>query len=165
MSVLSGLASSTLSFLSSFLLLQTEKTKIEEKKKLDEQDLVRIKQEKTHSDIENSKLKHELEIAKMTHEERCLLLQVQAEETKVQLEKKLKELESFLTESRKKVKDLESFSESKSQRWKIKEGTYRMFIDNQSRVFQVCLLSCSYLSFSWYLRQYQTKFYVVTRRN
>ena len=120
-------------------LLQIEKTKIEEKKKLEEQELLRTKQEKIHSDIENSTLKHELEIAKTTHEEHYLLLQVQAEETKVELEKKLKELECFLAESKKRVKELESFSESKSQRWKSKEGSYRSFIDYQSRALKVCL--------------------------
>ncbi|CAK7335545.1 unnamed protein product [Dovyalis caffra] len=122
--------------LSQLQQIKIEKTKIEEKKKLEEQELLRTKQEKIHSDIENSTLKHELEIAKTTHEEHCLLLQVQAEETKVQLEKKLKELESFLTESKKRVKELESFSESKYQRWKTKEGSYRSFIDYQSRTLQ-----------------------------
>ncbi|KAH8521965.1 hypothetical protein H0E87_002840 [Populus deltoides] len=119
--------------LSQLQQIKIEKTKIEEKKKLEEQELLRTKQEKIQSDIENSTLKHELEIAKTTHEEHCLLLQVQAEETKVELEKKLKELECFLAESMKRVKELESFSESKSQRWKSKEGSYRSFIDYQSR--------------------------------
>lgn len=122
--------------LSKLQQIKIEKTKIEEKKKLEEQELLRTKQEKIHSDIENSTLKHELEIAKTTHEEHCLLLQVQAEETKVELEKKLKELECFLAESMKRVKELESFSESKSQRWKSKEGSYRSFIDYQSRALK-----------------------------
>ncbi|KAJ6393676.1 hypothetical protein OIU77_023000 [Salix suchowensis] len=122
--------------LSQLQQIKIEKTKIEEKKKLEEQELLRTKQEKIHSDIENSTLKHELETAKKTHEEHCLLLQVQAEETEVELEKKLKELECFLAESKKRVKELESFSKSKSQRWKSKEGYYRSFIDYQSRALQ-----------------------------
>ncbi|KAJ6712478.1 KINESIN-4-LIKE ISOFORM X1, partial [Salix purpurea] len=122
--------------LSQLQQIKIEKTKIEEKKKLEEQELLRTKQEKIHSDIENSTLKHELETAKKTHEEHCLLLQVQAEETEVELEKKLKELECFLAESKKRVKELESFSKSKSQRWKSKEGYYRIFIDYQSRALQ-----------------------------
>ncbi|KAJ6326755.1 hypothetical protein OIU78_013776 [Salix suchowensis] len=122
--------------LSQLQQIKIEKTKIEEKKRLEEQELLRIKQEKIHSDIENSTLKHELEITKTAHEEHCLLLQMQAEETKVQLEKKLKEFDFFLTESKKRVKELESFSESKYQRWKSKEGTYRSFIDHQSRALQ-----------------------------
>uniref|UniRef100_A0A6N2K0C1 Kinesin motor domain-containing protein n=1 Tax=Salix viminalis TaxID=40686 RepID=A0A6N2K0C1_SALVM len=122
--------------LSQLQQIKIEKNKIEEKKTLEEQELLRIKQEKIHSDIENSTLKHELEITKTAHEEHCLLLQMQAEETKVQLEKKLKEFDFFLTESKKRVKELESFSESKYQRWKSKEGTYRSFIDHQSRALQ-----------------------------
>ncbi|KAJ6705558.1 KINESIN-4-LIKE ISOFORM X1 [Salix purpurea] len=122
--------------LSQLKQIKIEKTKIEEKKRLEEQELLRIKQEKIHSDIENSTLKHELEITKTAHEEHCLLLQMQAEETKVQLEKKLKEFDFFLTESKKRVKELESFSESKYQRWKSKEGTYRSFIDHQFRALQ-----------------------------
>ncbi|KAJ6714457.1 KINESIN-LIKE PROTEIN KLP-3 [Salix viminalis] len=122
--------------LSQLQQIKIEKTKIEEKKKLEEQELLRTKQEKIHSDIENSTLKHELETAKKTHEEHCLLLQMQAEETEVELEKKLKELECFLAESKKRVKELESFSKSKSQRWKSKEGYYRSFIDYQSRALQ-----------------------------
>lgn len=120
-------------------LLQIEKNKIEEKRKLEEQDLLRLEEEKNHIDVENSSLKHELEVAKRTHKEHCLLLQVQAEETKVELEEKLKELECFLIESRMKVKELESFSESKSRRWKKKEGSYKSFIDFQFRALQVCL--------------------------
>uniref|UniRef100_A0A6N2L0E3 Kinesin motor domain-containing protein n=1 Tax=Salix viminalis TaxID=40686 RepID=A0A6N2L0E3_SALVM len=122
--------------LSQLQQIKIEKTKIEEKKKLEEQELLRTKQEKIHSDIENSTLKHELETAKKTHEEHCLLLQMQAEETEVELEKKLKELECFLAESKKRVKELESFTKSKSQRWKSKEGYYRSFIDYQSRALQ-----------------------------
>ncbi|KAH8513427.1 hypothetical protein H0E87_006626 [Populus deltoides] len=122
--------------LSKLQQIKIEKTKIEKKKKLEEQELLRTKQEKIHSDIENSTLKHELEIAKTAHEEYCLLLQMRAEETKVQLEKKLMEFKSFLTESKERVKELESFSESKYQRWKSKEGIYKSFIDYQSRALQ-----------------------------
>ena len=143
----------SLFFPSYFFLLQIEKTKIEEKKKLEEQELLRTKQEKIQSDIENSTLKHELETAKKTHEEHCLLLQVQAEETEVELEKKLKELECFLAESKKRVKELESFSKSKSQRWKSKEGYYRSFIDYQSRALQVCLTLLFLIELLLMLRQ------------
>ncbi|KAG6781073.1 hypothetical protein POTOM_013956 [Populus tomentosa] len=122
--------------LSKLQQIKIEKTKIEKKQKLEEQELLRTKQEKIHSDIENSTLKHELEIAKTAHEEHCLLLQMRAEETKVQLEKKLMEFKCFLTESKERVKELESFSESKYQRWKSKEGTYKSFIDYQSRALQ-----------------------------
>uniref|UniRef100_A0A2P2JHT8 Uncharacterized protein MANES_02G021900 n=2 Tax=Rhizophora mucronata TaxID=61149 RepID=A0A2P2JHT8_RHIMU len=116
--------------------IKIEKTELKERGKLEEQDLIRLKEQKNHSDIENLKLRQELGISKGMHKEHCLLLESQAEETKLALEKKLKELECFLIESRKKVKDLESCSESKSQRWRKKEGTYKSFIDYQSRALQ-----------------------------
>ncbi|EEF51194.1 kinesin heavy chain, putative [Ricinus communis] len=118
------------------LCLQIEKIKIEQKEKLEEQDLRRLKEEKNHSDIEKLTLKQELELAKKTHEEHYLLLEDHAKETKVELEKKLKELESLLAESRNKVEELESFSESKSKRWRKKEGKYRSFMDHQFKALE-----------------------------
>ncbi|XP_050227782.1 kinesin-like protein KIN-14J [Mercurialis annua] len=117
--------------------LKIEKIKIEQKEKLEEQDLLRLKEEKNHSDVEIFNLKQELELVKKRHEEQCLFLEAQAKETKVELQKKVKELEHFLVESRSKVEQLQSFSESKSRRWKRKEGKYRNFIDHQSEALQV----------------------------
>ncbi|KAJ8768596.1 hypothetical protein K2173_022717 [Erythroxylum novogranatense] len=122
--------------LSQLQQIKIEKTKLVEKEKLEEFDLLRLKEEKKNSDIENSTLKLELEMTKKAHEERFLLLQVQARETKLELEKKLKELESFLVDSRNKVEELESFSQSKSQRWKKKEGTYKNFINNHCKALE-----------------------------
>ncbi|KAK9265362.1 hypothetical protein L1049_003512 [Liquidambar formosana] len=116
--------------------IKVEKTKIEEDKKLEEQDVVKLRKEKNQSDIEISKLKKEIEMAKKTHKNHCLQLETQAKETKDELEKKVKELECLLKDSRKKVKELEAFSESKSWRWKKKELTYQSFIDSQSVALQ-----------------------------
>ncbi|XP_065858287.1 kinesin-like protein KIN-14J [Euphorbia lathyris] len=116
--------------------IKIQKTTIEKKEKLEELDLVRLKEEKNNWDSEKLKLKQELEFAKKTHEERCLLLEADAKETKTELEKKIKELELHLVDSRNKVKELESFTESKSKRWRKKEGTYHSFIDHQSTALQ-----------------------------
>ncbi|KAJ9147925.1 hypothetical protein P3X46_030039 [Hevea brasiliensis] len=134
--LVSGTAEEIEVLLSQLQQIKIEKTKIEQKEKLQEQDLRRLKEEKNHSDIEKLTLRQELELAKKTHEEHCLLLEVQAKETKVELEKRLEELQCFLVESRNKVKELESYSKSKSQRWKKKEGTYQSFINYQFRAFQ-----------------------------
>ncbi|KAJ0105743.1 hypothetical protein Patl1_17723 [Pistacia atlantica] len=119
-----------------FERLKTEKTKMEEKEKLEEQNVLRLKKEKDHSSNEISALKQELEMAKRTHVLHCLKLEAQVEETKVESEKKLKEFECLLIESKKKVKELESFSESKYQRWRKKESTYQNFIDYQFAAIQ-----------------------------
>lgn len=119
-------------------ILQIEKTKIEDKKKLEEQDVQKLQEEKDRSDMEILTLKQELEVAKRTHEDRCLLLESKSKEVKVELEKKLKELECLLTSSRKKVAELEAFSKSKSLRWKKKERIYLSLLDHQFRALQVC---------------------------
>ena len=61
----------------------------------------------------------------MTHEDHCLQLETNAKEAVIELEKKLKELECLLADSRRKVKELEAFSESKSRRRKKKGGIYK----------------------------------------
>ncbi|KAL7167537.1 hypothetical protein ACSBR2_038075 [Camellia fascicularis] len=115
---------------------EIEKTEIEENKKLEEQDVIRLVQEKDRSEIQISALKQELELAKMTYEKHCLQLETDAKETEVELEKKLMELEYLLSDSRNKVKELETFSESKSLRWKKKELSYKCFLDSQFGTLQ-----------------------------
>lgn len=109
--------------------IKIENAKIENKKKLEEHDKIQIRKQKDHSDMEIMKLKQELEVAKRTHEDHCLQLETTAKEAKVELEKKLNELECLSVDSRKKVEELEAFSESKLRRLKKKERIYKNFID------------------------------------
>ncbi|XVF13121.1 hypothetical protein REPUB_Repub08aG0180900 [Reevesia pubescens] len=111
--------------------IKIEKSKLEERGKVEEQDVLQLRKEKIQNDIEISRLRDELESSKKMHESYCLQLEAQAEATKVVLEKKLKELECLLSDSRKKVDELQSFSESKYKRWKNKERSYQSFIDQQ----------------------------------
>lgn len=117
--------------------LQLEQNKFEEKKKLEEQDVSRLKKEKVLSEIELSTLKQELEMTKRTHEEHVLLLESQATESKAVYEKRIAELQRLLADARKQVKELEAFSESRSLNWKNKEHTYQIFVNYQFRAFQV----------------------------
>lgn len=118
---------------------QIEKFDIEEKKKLEEQDAVRLKEEKDRRDKEISTLKQELEMAKSRHESHSLKLEANAKEAKLQLERRLKELECVLTDSNKNQKELEASLESESWRWKEKEHTYQSFLTNQFEALKVCL--------------------------
>ncbi|XVF10601.1 hypothetical protein REPUB_Repub07fG0196300 [Reevesia pubescens] len=111
--------------------LKIEKSKLEERGKVEEQNVLQLKKEKIQNDIEIPRLREELESSKKMHESHCRQLEVQAENAKVMLEKKLKELECLLSDSRKKVNELQSFSESKQKRWKTKEHSYQSFIDKQ----------------------------------
>ncbi|XP_039034748.1 kinesin-like protein KIN-14J isoform X2 [Hibiscus syriacus] len=116
--------------------IKFEKSKLEEKGKAEEQDVLQLKKEKVQKDLEISRLREELESSKKMYEVHCLKLEVQAEDNKVLLEKKLKELECLLSDSRKKVDELQSFSESKQKRWKDKERCYQSFIDKQFGVLK-----------------------------
>ncbi|KAF8365135.1 hypothetical protein HHK36_032878 [Tetracentron sinense] len=116
--------------------IKTEKIKMEEKKKIEEQDVVRLMKEKDRGVFEISALKQELEIAKKTYEQRCLQLETHAKESEVKLQEKLNELECLLTESRKRVKELEAFSELKCESWSKKEHSYQSFMDYQFRALR-----------------------------
>ncbi|KAK4479291.1 hypothetical protein RD792_014802 [Penstemon davidsonii] len=153
--------------------IKSEKNKIEEKKKVEEQDVVKLKKEKNdhNEEIESLKkakddhnqelealkkekddrnreiealkkekddrnreieaLKKELELARRTHEQKSLEMKAEAREAQQELESKLKEVLSLLTESRKRVKELEAFSESKSERWSKNQHIYQIFTDFQ----------------------------------
>ncbi|XP_068636495.1 kinesin-like protein KIN-14C isoform X2 [Aristolochia californica] len=110
---------------------KAERIKMEEAKRLGEQDLSRLAKEKQNCDNEIMELKKEQEVVKRTYEERCRQLGMRAMETKVGLEEKLKEVELLLTKSRKKNQELEALSLSEVQNWSKKEHTYQTFLSFQ----------------------------------
>ncbi|XP_018504817.2 kinesin-like protein KIN-14J [Pyrus x bretschneideri] len=116
--------------------IKLEKFDIEEQKKLEEEDAVRLKEEKDRRDSQISTLKQELEMATSRHESYCHKLEANAKEAKLQLERKLKELECILTDSKKNQKELEASLENESRRWKNKERTYQSCVTCQSRALQ-----------------------------
>ncbi|KAF2570665.1 hypothetical protein F2Q70_00001299 [Brassica cretica] len=113
-----------------------EKNRIEERERSEEKDVVRLKKEKELSDADIRKLKQELKVVKETHANQCLELEAQAQNSKVELESKLKDAELQVAESTRKVKELEKLYLSKSQKWEKKECTYQSFIDNQFGALQ-----------------------------
>lgn len=116
--------------------VQLEKTKFEEKKKLEEQDFSQLKKDKVRNEIEISALKQDLEMAKRSHEEHVLQLEVQASESKAEYEKRIRELKCQLADAKTQVKELETFSESRYLNWKNKEHTYQSFLNQQFGAFK-----------------------------
>ncbi|KAL6175313.1 hypothetical protein ACLB2K_051954 [Fragaria x ananassa] len=114
--VLEALASGTNEeselFRSHLQQIKNERTKIEEKKKTDDEDVIRLKKEKEHCNLEISGLKQELDIAKKTFDLGYLQMETDAKGVKAALEEKVKELERNLADSRNKVKELEENSET-----------------------------------------------------
>nr|XP_043634867.1 kinesin-like protein KIN-14J isoform X2 [Erigeron canadensis] len=112
--------------------IKAEKTMVEEKKRLEDKELVALRKVNEKCNLEISELRQELEVTKDTYQKRCQELETHAMDIKSELQKKTEDLENLLADSRKKVKELEKFTESKFQRWKKKERGYRNFMDFQS---------------------------------
>ncbi|XP_074278788.1 kinesin-like protein KIN-14C [Silene latifolia] len=104
---------------------------LEEKKRFEEQEASKLKKLKEETSIEVSVLKQELEMAKKTHELRFKELEGEAKQLKSELEKKLRQQDELLEDSKVKMKELEFNSQSKSQIWAKKEHTYEKFMHLQ----------------------------------
>ncbi|XP_022754873.1 kinesin-like protein KIN-14K [Durio zibethinus] len=115
------------------VLSQTENSKVEEKKKLEEKkkEITKMMKENDKNILEIAALKRELEIAKTIHEHRSLEMETEAKGAKEGLQTRLKELQCLLADSNYKVKELEESSESKCQKWSMKENIYQSFMDFQ----------------------------------
>lgn len=130
-----------------YWLLKSEKSKVEEKKIVVQEDVVKLATENDQSNLRISGLKNELEMEKKKYEEdvaklrrdkelldkessvlkqelemtkrTCMQLEIETKGSAADLGDRLKELESLLTESKNKVKELESLlAESRN---KVKE--------------------------------------------
>ncbi|XP_055821546.1 kinesin-like protein KIN-14J [Solanum dulcamara] len=110
--------------------IKIEKAKMEEKEKLQEQDLIRLMEDNDHYKMQISSLEAELKSSKHAHEKDRLQLEAQLKQTRVELENKILELQRLLSESTKKVQELEAFSESKLVKLKRRELGYKHFIDS-----------------------------------
>ncbi|CAI9754124.1 unnamed protein product [Fraxinus pennsylvanica] len=110
---------------------RSEQNKIEERKKVEEQDAIKLTKEKDDHNQEIVALKQELEIARKTYEQKCLQMETESTGSHQELEERLKELGNLLTESRNKVKVLEANSESKFKLWNKQEHNYRKFTEFQ----------------------------------
>ncbi|KAI3792430.1 hypothetical protein L2E82_06310 [Cichorium intybus] len=130
--LLNGAAQENELIMDKLQFIKSEKRKMEDIKKLEDVELIKLRKEKNNRDLEISKLKQELEIMKDTYESRCVQLETNTIEVESELKKKITNLENLLNDSRKKVKELEKFTESKFLRWKKKERGYKNFMDFQS---------------------------------
>ncbi|MCE3216440.1 hypothetical protein HAX54_006507, partial [Datura stramonium] len=87
--------------------------------------------EKEDHEQEITVLKQEMEIAKKLYEQHTLKMEKKSTEAQQELEEKLKEAVSLLTESRNRINELETFSQSRLHSWKKKEHIYQIFTEFQ----------------------------------
>ncbi|KAK6249650.1 hypothetical protein SCA6_003655, partial [Theobroma cacao] len=111
--------------------IKTENSKVQEKRKVEEQEIKQLMKENDKHNLEISALKQELEIAKKMHEQHCFEVEAGVKGAKAGLQMRIKELECLLADSNNRVKELEVISESKCQRWNMKENIYQSFMDFQ----------------------------------
>ncbi|XP_028053356.1 kinesin-like protein KIN-14C isoform X3 [Camellia sinensis] len=108
----------------------------EEKKKHEEQDIIRLVKENDQINREKLALKQELELARKAYEDCCVKMETKAKGAEQELEVRLKDVMHLLTESRKRVNELEAYSESKNLHWKKKEHIYQRFTEFQLGALQ-----------------------------
>ncbi|CAL9215441.1 unnamed protein product [Arabidopsis halleri] len=75
--------------------IKTEKSKLEEKKKDKEEDMVRLEKENGHYNLEISTLSRELETTKKAYEQQCLQMESQTKVATAGIEDRVKELEQM----------------------------------------------------------------------
>ncbi|XP_008804600.2 kinesin-like protein KIN-14C [Phoenix dactylifera] len=131
-----GTNEETLIVMNQLKLMKIKKSKVEEKMKLQEHDVVRLTKENENKDQTVAELKQELEMTNKMYEHRCQQLESKAKETKLHIDERIKQVEFLLAESKKKIKELESASESTLQNWSKKEHIFQNFIGFQLQSVQ-----------------------------
>ncbi|XP_066307161.1 kinesin-like protein KIN-14C [Miscanthus floridulus] len=112
-------------------LVEVEKSKLDEKRKLGEQDMVRLMQEKENAENTIASLQQEIQILSRMHEQYRERKETEARQMEEHLAMRLKEAEFLLMQSKKKVEEIESASQLKSQLWSRKANIFQSFMDNQ----------------------------------
>ncbi|KAG9149239.1 hypothetical protein Leryth_003227 [Lithospermum erythrorhizon] len=79
--------------------IKIEKARIEEEKKLEHQDMIRLLKEKENYEIQISSMKQELDLTKKTHEKNIVQLKSQYKETIAELERKISSMKQELDQT------------------------------------------------------------------
>lgn len=112
-------------------IVKDEKSKIEERRKLSEQDVYRLMKEKENAENIITKLKEDMEAMNRMHEQQLEHIERKAKQTEEQLTTKVKEVEYLLLQSKMKIEEVEAASKLKSQLWDKKENIFQSYMNNQ----------------------------------
>ncbi|XP_060670239.1 kinesin-like protein KIN-14P [Ziziphus jujuba] len=99
--------------------MKNEKANLEEKKKTEDEDVIRLMKEKDQSTLEISALKQELEINKKAYELRYLEMENKAKSAKMEVEERVKELET--TKKTYEMRFLEMENQAKSSKGEVEQ--------------------------------------------
>lgn len=112
-------------------LVKVEKSKIDERRKLGEQDLARLIREKENAENTVTNLQQEIQVMSRMFQEYREQMEAKTSQMEEHLTLRAKEAEFLLMQSKKRVEEVEAASELKSQLWSKKTNTFRSFMDNQ----------------------------------
>ncbi|CAM0882775.1 unnamed protein product [Alopecurus aequalis] len=112
-------------------IVKVEKSKIDERRKLGEQDMVRLMREKENAENTVTNLQQEIQVMSRMFEEYREQMEAKTSQMEEHLTQRAKEAEFLLMQSKKRVEEVEAASELKSQLWSKKTNTFRSFMDNQ----------------------------------
>ncbi|XP_014755138.1 kinesin-like protein KIN-14C isoform X2 [Brachypodium distachyon] len=112
-------------------LVKVEKSKIDERRKLGEQDMVRLMREKENAENTVTNLQQEIQVMSRMFEEYREQMETKASQMEEQLTLRAKEAEFLLMQSKKRVEEVEAASELKSQLWSKKANTFHSSMDKQ----------------------------------
>ena len=135
-----------------FCFLQEEKSKIEERRKLSEKNVVQLMKEKENAENMIASLKEEMEEVNRLHEQQLDQFAVKIKQMEDQLTSKVKEFELHVVHSNRKIEEIETASQLKSQLWNKKENIFQNYMNSQQLYVKVCLLiTCSNLFYIYLL--------------
>uniref|UniRef100_A0A0E0L4S6 Kinesin motor domain-containing protein n=1 Tax=Oryza punctata TaxID=4537 RepID=A0A0E0L4S6_ORYPU len=112
-------------------IIKEEKSIIEEKRKLGEQDVARLMKQKENSENTIASLKKEMEVMTSMHEQQLQKIEMNTKQMEEHLTTKIKEVESLLVQSNKKIEEVEAASQLKSQLWNKKESIFQKYMNSQ----------------------------------
>lgn len=112
-------------------LVKVEKSKIDERRKIGEQDMVRLMREKENAENTVTNLQQEIQVMSRMFEEYREQMEEKTSQMEEHLTLRAKEAEFLLMQSKKRVEEVETASELQSQLWSKKANTFRSFMDNQ----------------------------------
>lgn len=140
--------------------------KVNERKNANGKEVIKYIKELEDKNVEISTFKQELEIMKKkTYEVKCLQLEAKVEDAKEELKHKSQEYEHLLEKLRNEVKENEVISESKYQKWIMKENEIRKAVNFQFSSIQVNLHIGECQSYCYYVKYFNFLLNLQTSRN
>ncbi|KAF8715757.1 hypothetical protein HU200_026705 [Digitaria exilis] len=112
-------------------IVKDEKSKLEERIKLSEQEVHRLAKGKKDSENIIQSLKKDMEDMKRMHEKQLEEIERNAKQMEEQLTNKVKDIEYLLLQSNKQIEEVETASKLKSQLWDKKENIFQKYMDSQ----------------------------------